>query len=122
VTLRRATIWIVVATLVAWVGWDIYAAVFGGLDATESDVIRDASQVFEAIPFAGGVVAGHWWVSREKPLIEGPARFVVLVALAATSAVVAYFTRLPTALHLALGIASGHFLWPMGTNPERDDD
>lgn len=115
-TLRKATIWLVVSTLIVWIGWDLYAVAEGGLDATESDVIRDASQSFEALAFAGGVVGGHWWISREKPAIRGRARFAVLGLLAASSIALALFTKLPTAIYLFAGLASGHLLWPMESN------
>lgn len=114
--LRKATIWLVASTLLVWIGWDIYALAEGGVSATESDVIRDASQSFEALAFAGGVVSGHWWFNREEPVIPGRARFVVLGALSASAIALSFFAELPTALFLVAGLASGHLLWPMERN------
>lgn len=115
-SLRKATISLIVVTLAVWIAWDVYAVIVGGIDATESDVVRDASQAFEALAFGGGVVAGHWWINREKPLIPGIARFLVLGAITAAAIAVSLLAHIPTALFLAVGLASGHLLWPLSTN------
>jgi len=111
---RQATIVLILVSLVVWIGWDIYAVVTAGAVATESVVIRDASQVFEALAFGGGVVAGHWWISRNTgPAIARPKNFYVLGALGAIAAVVSVFFALPTSVFLGLGLIAGHLLWPL---------
>jgi peptidoglycan/LPS O-acetylase OafA/YrhL len=110
---RRVTIWLVLMTLGVWIGWDIYAAIVGGTPATESGVVRDASNSFEALAFGGGAVAGHWWVNREKPIIEHWSRYLILGALGIVAIVVSLLTNAPTSSYFGVGVASGHFLWPM---------
>ncbi len=87
--------------------------VVGGTAATESGVIRDASQAFEALAFGGGVVAGHWWINRERPVVEGPLRFALLVGLGIAAAAVSLISEAPTSVYLGAGLLSGHLLWPM---------
>jgi hypothetical protein len=111
-TLRNITITVLVAAVVILVGWDLVAVAVGGVAATESDVIRDASQKLEGIAFAGGVIAGHWWLPRQLPLVRGPGRFYILGAMAVAAVGISIMVQMPMSLFLVAGLGAGHLLWP----------
>jgi len=66
-TLRQWTILFIVIATVGLIGWDIFAYVKGGGEATISSVILDTSKNFPPLPFAFGVLCGHlFWAQKEK--------------------------------------------------------
>jgi len=66
-TLRQITIYILIAAIVLLIGWDIFAYIKGGGEATISSVILDTSKEFPPLPFAFGVLCGHlFWPQKDK--------------------------------------------------------
>lgn len=64
---RTITIIIMAVALVLLVGWDIFAYVKAGREATISDILLDWSQRWPVIPLAFGVLMGHlFWPLKEK--------------------------------------------------------
>jgi threonine/homoserine/homoserine lactone efflux protein len=65
------TKWLVLATLVIWLVWDVYAAIAHGPEPTESNVIKDWAREYPQITALISFIAGHWlWPQKVKP--KGP--------------------------------------------------
>ena len=66
--MKQITIMILVVTVFALIGWDIYAMFCGGHEATISSVIVTASYDLPIIPFASGFLMGHffWRLKKNK--------------------------------------------------------
>lgn len=58
---RKLTIAVIVTCTFLIIAYDIYAVMAGGIPATISSVIFDYSKEFPLIPFAFGVLCGHFW-------------------------------------------------------------
>ena len=58
----------IVGCIVVIIGYDIWAVLQGGIDATISAMIQDAAHDYPIIAFAAGVLCGHffWPVRKEK--------------------------------------------------------
>lgn len=64
---RRWTIAILLGITALLIGWDIYVALTPQKGDTISEVIRDWAFAHPVIPFALGVLCGHWlWPLRER--------------------------------------------------------
>jgi hypothetical protein len=66
---RKITIAFIVACTFLIIAYDIYAVLAGGIDGTVSAVIFDYSREYPIIPFAFGIMAGHFFFDvypREK--------------------------------------------------------
>lgn len=50
---------IILATALAWIGWDVYAYIHGGVQATESYTFYELSFHYPGIAFLGGLLCGH---------------------------------------------------------------
>lgn len=67
--LREITIWIIVATAVVWIGWDVYVYfVAKNVDATFSRVIWDWSHhpLGILLVLAMGILMGHFFYSARR--------------------------------------------------------
>lgn len=63
--LRKVTIGVVVGSVALLVGYDVAVYALGGSEATISDVVTSASFAAPIIPFALGVLVGHWlWTGK----------------------------------------------------------
>ena len=60
-TARLVTLWVILGAAVVLIVWDIVAYYLGGIDATESRVIRDWSMHDPIIACAAGVLIGHFF-------------------------------------------------------------
>jgi hypothetical protein len=60
-TPKQLTVTVIVATTAIIIGYDVWAVLAGGVESTISAVIFNASMRFPLIPFAFGVLAGHFW-------------------------------------------------------------
>lgn len=60
---RQLTTWFLIAFVTAGVAWDLYVYTRYGVDATISRVVRDWARVDPVVPFALGLLMGHffWW-------------------------------------------------------------
>lgn len=112
---------LIVVTLIVWILWDIYAALFGGPGATESEVIRDWASYHPSIAVGLGTVAGHWFINR-PPIKDDDWRMASMIVCWSTLATFMLFdfvTQLFTAypiyplLTFAVGMGMGALLWPM---------
>ena len=65
-TVKQVTYIIIVATIVALGGYDIYAIIEGGAQSTISCVVINAAYKYPIIPFAVGVLCGHFFWRAEK--------------------------------------------------------
>lgn len=59
----RVTRIVLTVAIVALAAWATVAAVLGGPGDTISEYVRDYASAYPIIPFAGGVLVGHWWWS-----------------------------------------------------------
>lgn len=66
-SIKRITIIAIVVAIVALGLWDIAAAAFGGASATISDVMAHAAKHNPIVPFAAGVLCGHWFWQLKRP-------------------------------------------------------
>lgn len=55
---RHVTAVLILATILIWIAWDIYADVTAGYDATETAAIRGWSKV-PFVPLVAGILIGH---------------------------------------------------------------
>lgn len=65
---RAWTIAILIATTLGLIGWDIYVALTPEPGDTISQVVLGFAQNHPVLPFAFGVLMGHFfWPQRRKP-------------------------------------------------------
>jgi hypothetical protein len=67
-TIKQGTILFIVVVVVLIIGWDIYAMIYGGHEATISSVLVTSAYDTPVIPFAFGFVMGHlfWRMKSNK--------------------------------------------------------
>lgn len=58
--IRLMTGFLILATVVVWIGWDVYAWLAAD-DATISVVVTDWSRIAPGIAFLVGVLCGHFF-------------------------------------------------------------
>lgn len=72
---RFTSAWIIALTAVGLIGWDLYAAV-SPTQPTLSAVVLHYAHKYMLIPFAGGVLSGHFFwpqqIGPETPIEEKP--------------------------------------------------
>lgn len=65
--LRVITKIILISFVIILSMYDIWALIFGGVDATISRIVLSYAKDYPIIPFAFGVVCGHlFWSQKEK--------------------------------------------------------
>ena len=69
-TPRKITIWFILSSVAVIVLYDIYAVYVGGLKATISWIIYEEAHNQPMIPFAFGVLMGHFFWQMKKPKEE----------------------------------------------------
>jgi hypothetical protein len=114
---KRITQAIILGTVVAWIGWDIYAASNGVDGDTESEVIRLFANRHPFLPLAMGVLMSHffWNVRASSFRLPRIATFVGLPVVGIAGAVLDFAGLLPWVHPLApfvIGIFLGRLLWP----------
>lgn len=125
---RRATQGVILATVLGWIAWDVYAAVAGGAGSTESEVVRSFANRHPAFPLAAGVVMGHFFwnvLPRSRwPLLRWqPPRWAataVLPVVGLLSALLDASGHLPWVHPLApfvIGMCVGRAAWPQRAEP-----
>lgn len=66
---KFGSVWVIAIAAAGLIGWDIYAAM-SPLQPTESAIILHYAHKFMMIPFAGGVLAGHFfWPQQIGPQV-----------------------------------------------------
>lgn len=65
---KKITFWLIVLTAALWIVWDIIVAAVWGNEATESVTFLQLGHAHPIIPFAAGVLTGHFWWSQK---VEG---------------------------------------------------
>lgn len=111
--------------LLVFIGLSVYD-VLPYLSKADGDTISEAVQYAASrvlvIPFAFGVLLGHWHMPRADALFGQPASVFLLLWLAFLVFVLGLSLRhfgLTTSLPffsflvIVFGLLSGHFLWPM---------
>jgi hypothetical protein len=63
---QKQTAFVIIGTIAALIGWDIYAEEEGGNEATISQEILKASKANPIVPFAFGVLMGHFFASQKN--------------------------------------------------------
>jgi len=120
---RHATIVILVLAAVSLSVWAIYVATNGVPNRrdTISHILSQWGRRYWALPFAAGVLCGHFWITGSPwrpvhPVVTG----LVLIPAAAGLALLGFHVRVQarywpaTALALLLaGIALGALAWPI---------
>lgn len=64
--IKKITLIVIIATIAVLIGYDIFAAVTGGMDATISAVLLKWSKEYLVIPFAAGLLCGHLFWSQKQ--------------------------------------------------------
>ena len=111
---------VIVSAVVVLAGWAVVAAVWGGPGESISSHVRDYSHLYPAIPFALGVLLGHWlgpthelaWFDRVAFAMGGAGMATVGHWLSPSWAAPVLF--------LVGGFIAGAFLWRMGPPQPRD--
>lgn len=116
--MRTVTKIIIIVVAAVLIIWDIIAAAKFGSAATESNVILSWATRHFTVPYAWGVLGGHFFWPREQALnnMRG-VDSLLKVMLPSTAALILadIFIEPPTwAVPLApvLGYFIGHFFWP----------
>jgi drug/metabolite transporter (DMT)-like permease len=78
---------------------------------TLSEIVADASDITGAMPFALGVLVGHF-VSRREVRVSKTVRMIMGLSLI-PGAVLAHILGGPVWAPAAVGLASGFVLWPL---------
>lgn len=115
---KKITAGLIVATIVIWVGWDIYVAIEPTPGDTESETLRDWGWKAPAFVWAFGALCGHFWGTwgkfvtfREKypwsPFVLG----ALALGLAGLNAA-QILPRIHPMLSFLVGIPFGALLWP----------
>ena len=65
-TIKKSTVIFIVTSLVVIVAYDVWAVIAGGIESTISEVVWSWSIRRPIIPFAAGIVCGHFfWQTRD---------------------------------------------------------
>lgn len=64
----KATQWLILATVLIWIGFDIYAYFVHGNPSTISAYIVRWSWYHPWVPFASGVLVGHLFFDMREPI------------------------------------------------------
>lgn len=59
--LSMVTKWVLGVTMLALIVWATVAAIWGAEGSTISEHVRDYASAYPLIPFAAGVLSGHWF-------------------------------------------------------------
>lgn len=111
---RKITVGLILSTILVWVGWDIYVAIWH-TGATESEVIRDWATTHPSFAFGLGVVAGHWF-ANVREVKYWWTMIVAWIIMAIAFVVDIGFGLLPEVYPLIpflMGGVAGRLLWPM---------
>lgn len=88
--LGKISLHLILTTVAVWVGWDVYAYVQGGQQATES--FQLTMLVINSIPlvFGLGFLMGHWvWFQTIAMLVDADGNTILIGTLAQIEAKVA---------------------------------
>ena len=117
---RGITIAIICISVVGWIAWDIWVVFFNRERRDSiSEAIRDAGSFVGTIPFALGVLNGHFfWPGY--PVLGQPDSAILLgsigAALAVGTGLARLWVRIPhwvMMVWVLLVITLGHYLWPL---------
>jgi hypothetical protein len=121
-TARKISIGFLVIGLGLMTLWDVYPALTPELGDTISEVVRDGSWSFYVLPYACGILMGHFFVNKKDRSSRNiPALWVSAGMIAARDALqIASFPG-GNSLALLLGIAAGAIWWPQAPAKEKAD-
>ena len=70
--MKKWTGYLILAVIIALLGYDVFAYIKGGTEATISSVIIDWSYDYPAFTFMMGFVNGHWFwgLARKKRVVK----------------------------------------------------
>lgn len=110
----KVLLYIVAAVLIAF---DIYLASDKTPGNTYSEVIRNWAVINPLLPYAFGVLGGHFFLLRDSALFGQPNSVVLLgwtgiVFLMVGIAFRGFGLVMPAWIPLVLGVVAGHYLWP----------
>lgn len=114
-TAKLITKWLIAATFVIWIGWDVYASVGFEAGATESEVVKRYSYKQPWFTFAMGILMAHFFINRNvrlqwwRPLLLMPLS-IGLIALA--HHVFGWIGPANPAYYFLPGLAWGAYVWP----------
>ena len=65
---RNWSRYLILGTVMTWIGWDVIAYIQGGNPSTESASIIRWSWYFPEIPFCAGILVGHIFFDLREPI------------------------------------------------------
>ena len=106
---RKITKYVIISTILLWIGWDIYAFIEPAPNDTESEVIVSWAHQFASFAFSFGAVCGHWFWPGERI----PHGHFILAGVAVIHALLEFFLVITVnpAFPFLGGFVCGHFLW-----------
>jgi hypothetical protein len=123
-SLRKLTAILMIVVTASVIGYDIWAAIVGGGEATISNVFISFSWQHATLPWAWGILAGHltWPVKADMERFE---RFLRLGAMALATLTLlildiqGIIPRMVPIIPMACGVCAGHFGWPQRATEEK---
>lgn len=116
--LRSLTAAIIIVVALGLGAYDVAPFMTDVDDDTISEVLRDWGQVVRAVPFAAGVLVGHWWWQRWERRWSHATCLTILAALAAAVSVI----PIPSIAAAGIGIISGAVVWPLRRTGDHDGE
>jgi hypothetical protein len=103
---------VAIAVTLALIGVDIYWAADGIKGNTISEVIRFSAERFKLIPFAWGILGGHFFHPNtwHLPSSQGVA---TMIWCAMSVEMLSLGTTMPMFCYLVLGVIAGMICWPV---------
>jgi hypothetical protein len=95
------------------IGIDIYFAVDKIKGNTWSEIIRLWGEKYKLIPFAWGMLAGHFFHPTIWPHFSHPNGIAVLLWVAVVMQILSSVSPLPMLIYLGIGTVAGIFCWPV---------
>jgi hypothetical protein len=115
---KQWTAAVIISGVAGWIIWDfvVVGAAPANVDATISQIILEWAYDWPALPWAVGVLCGHWFWPRYvySSLDRSTWRYWVLglLAVAAMAVDIVWLDRVFPLLPFMLGIPIGYLLWP----------
>ena len=117
-SLRTVTKIIIVAVTAFIIIWDVIAAAQGGARATESNVLLSWALKHFTVPYAWGVLGGHFFWPRESAFngMKGIDSLLKVILPSTLALVIADIYIVPPTWMVpvapVVGYFVGHFFWP----------
>ena len=99
--------------IVAYIGIDVYWAADHVPGNTLSEVLRFVSRYAKLLPFAGGVLGGHFWHLDDVWSLPRNQGIPLMIWLVFVALITSLSSPTPMFVYFLVGIAVGCICWPV---------